>query len=67
MSDPKAYGFLPGKVRSEPSKWQRRWEIGIGWSHIEEKKEAMLLAWKLGRRSDTKDTGQAGECGGTGQ
>lgn len=42
-------------------------KMGIGWSQIEGKKEATLLAWKLGRRSDTKETGQAGECRETGQ
>lgn len=41
--------------------------MGIGWSHIEGKKEATLPAWRLGGRSDTKETGQARECGGTGQ
>lgn len=36
--------------------------MGIGWSGINESKEAKLLAWKLGGWNDTKKTGKAGEC-----
>lgn len=48
------HGFLLGKVELGGSGDS---QVGRGWSHTEESKEARFLAWRPGGWSDTKETG----------